>query len=41
MRFSAFKAGLLLSVVAIVPARADVSLLAIGTLGAEPAICRA
>ena len=32
MRFSAFKAALLLSVVAIAPARADVSLLAIGTL---------
>ena len=32
MRFSTFKAALLLSVVAVAPARADVSLLAIGTL---------
>ena len=32
MRFSTLKAALLLSVVAVAPARADVSLLAIGTL---------
>ena len=32
MRFSTFKAALLVSVVAVAPAHADVSLLAIGTL---------